>query len=98
MQLILSHQEWIDFSRSLNILHQHSKSTVNRPVKKPVQKEQSSGFFSFFSSPEPEEAPEPPKPSVTLPYIKKTKGLYIFGNSGTGKTYLMDTFFETVPF
>ena len=50
----------------------------------------SGGFFSkFFSNSAP-----PPAPEVTLS-APKVPGLYIHGNVGTGKTMLMDMFYNT---
>mmetsp|Transcript_12816 Transcript_12816/g.10951 ORF Transcript_12816/g.10951 Transcript_12816/m.10951 type:complete len:138 (+) Transcript_12816:91-504(+) len=75
------------------------------PKPKPkINKEASSGgfFSSIFPSgsgmvkEELEPAQKPLKPN--LPYIKKIPGLYVYGNPGTGKTFLMDLFYNTIPF
>lgn len=74
------------------------------------EKEQPSKFkfFSFWSQPEEEKSIDYSfKPSISKSEVKtcsikstpfdsdkKLKGMYIFGNSGTGKTFLSTRFFD----
>ncbi len=55
---------------------------LQEPIAQPVE---SKGFFSKFKS--------QPKPAMNAP-----KGLYLWGGVGQGKTYLMDIFYDALPF
>lgn len=61
------------------------KSTLDAPVKK------SKGFLGgLFGGKEPE------KPKSTIPE-NLPRGLYLYGDVGSGKTMLMDLFYDTLP-
>lgn len=61
------------------------KSTLDAPVKK------SKGFLGgLFGSKETE------KPKTTIPE-NLPRGLYLYGDVGSGKTMLMDLFYDTLP-
>lgn len=61
---------------------QHLQDLYERLIARDV-KSQKGGFFSFLK------AKKPIEPEV---------GLYLWGAVGRGKTYLMDTFYESLPF
>lgn len=63
---------------------------VMAPTIDELQPRKKRGLFSLFSS-QPERSPIPPI-SESLP-----KGLYMYGDVGSGKTMLMDLFFDTLP-
>lgn len=90
----------MDFSRSLNAYIKNRDLYTPKPVqKKATQARQNTGFFSsFFGNEEVEEQPQRVAEPPRLPFIKKMNGLYVFGNPGTGKTFIMDEFYEQVPF
>ncbi len=54
-------------------------------LHKPVPQAPSTGLFDFFK-----------KPASTK--VGSVKGLYLWGGVGRGKTYLVDTFHESLPF
>lgn len=64
-----------------------------------VPKPASGGFFGgLFGGASSAKAKQPPK-KAAAPRILPTgpKGLYVYGSCGTGKTFLMDLFYEAVP-
>lgn len=69
-------------------LKSHDFQVVQRPTLEEHQKP--SGFFSGLFA----RKKEPEKPKVPT---KQPKGLYLHGDVGCGKTYLMDLFYETLP-
>jgi protein AFG1 len=71
------------------MLSHYTPPPVQQPTIESLQPQQRS-FFSFFAS-KPARAALPPIP-VSLP-----KGLYMYGDVGSGKTMLMDLFYETLP-
>lgn len=58
------------------------------PATFPTPKTQSHGFFSMFSSQRAEE--EPVEPVYHCP-----RGIYLYGGPGSGKSFLMDHFYDT---
>jgi len=69
-------------------------SYTQPPVQQPTVdslKPQKRGLFSLFSSSKPASAVVPPI-AESLP-----KGLYMYGDVGSGKTMLMDLFYDTLP-
>jgi predicted ATPase len=67
-----------------------TQPTVQQPTIESLQP-QKKGFFSFLSSSQPAVAALPPI-NPSLP-----KGIYMFGDVGSGKTMMMDLFFDTLP-
>jgi predicted ATPase len=67
-----------------------SPPAVQHPTIASLQPPQKS-FFSFFSSEKPTAAALPPIPT-NLP-----KGMYMYGDVGSGKTMMMDLFYDTLP-
>jgi len=53
------------------------------------------GFFGGSSAAKPAKPAAKPAPVRLMP--NGPKGLYVFGGCGTGKTFLMDLFFDCVP-
>ncbi|KAJ4363027.1 ATPase [Neocucurbitaria cava] len=73
-----------------NMLLNYSQPTVRQPTIESLQPPKKS-FFSFFSSSKPASTALPPIPD-SLP-----KGIYMYGDVGSGKTMMMDLFFDTLP-
>ncbi|KAF2111145.1 AFG1-like ATPase-domain-containing protein [Lophiotrema nucula] len=71
------------------MLSHYTQPPVQEPTIESLQRPKKS-FFSMFSS-APKRTPLPPIPE-SLP-----KGLYMYGDVGSGKTMLMDLFYETLP-
>ncbi|KAF2275677.1 mitochondrial ATPase [Westerdykella ornata] len=82
-----------DIIQSLEDLHEMLSTYEQPPVQHPTIESlqpPKRSFFSFFSA-KPERATIPPIPE-SLP-----QGLYMYGDVGSGKTMLMDLFYETLP-
>lgn len=81
--------------QSLEDLHEMLSHYAQPPVVQPtiesLQPPKPSLFSSIFSSAKPARSALPPIPK-SLP-----KGLYMYGDVGSGKTMLMDLFYETLP-
>ena len=96
----LTHIELLNKYKKYDLDNSQATSTLSS------QKSQSSkGFWGLFSSkPEPEEVKPVPKVPVkvikVLPpqfkALKDLKGVYLHGNPGTGKTYIMDMFYNEI--
>jgi predicted ATPase len=67
-----------------------TQPTVRQPTIESLQPPKKS-FFSFLSSSTPAPAALPPI-DANLP-----KGIYMYGDVGSGKTMMMDLFFDTLP-
>ncbi|KAH4264437.1 hypothetical protein HBI04_080160 [Parastagonospora nodorum] len=67
-----------------------TQPTVRQPTIESLQPPKKS-FFSFMSSSQPAAAALPPI-DPNLP-----KGIYMYGDVGSGKTMMMDLFFDTLP-
>ncbi|KAF2623633.1 hypothetical protein BU25DRAFT_442384 [Macroventuria anomochaeta] len=82
-----------DIIKNLQDLHDmlagYEQPPVQQPTIESLQPPKKS-FFSFLSSSEP-------KP--TLPPIPESlpKGMYMYGDVGSGKTMMMDLFYDTLP-
>lgn len=72
-----------------DMLTQYQQSPVQQPTIESLQPQKQT-FFSLFSS-KPTRSALPPIPE-SLP-----KGLYMYGDVGSGKTMLMDLFYDTLP-
>ncbi|KAJ4370878.1 palmitoyltransferase akr1 [Didymella sp. IMI 355093] len=72
-----------------DMLANYTQPPVQQPTIESLQPPKKS-FFSFLSSSEPK-ATLPPIPA-SLP-----KGMYMFGDVGSGKTMMMDLFYDTLP-
>ncbi len=103
------HSTWLNYSKALNGYVQSRELYYPKPNTTKKQNESSKGFFGSLFSSNGTVAVELPRPKPpALPYIKKLPGLYIYGNPGkatrflsrigTGKTYMMDMFYSTIPF
>lgn len=71
-----------------------------RPAAKPSASPSSSWLGGLFgSSSKPVKAAlAPATPAeIALPPLQGPKGLYVWGGCGTGKTFLMDLFYDAVP-
>jgi predicted ATPase len=82
-----------DIVMNLQDLHEMLSKYEQPPVRQPdinFPHPQKTSFFSIFSS-KPKRTALPPIPD-SLP-----KGLYMFGDVGSGKTMLMDLFYDTLP-
>lgn len=80
----------IQFLDDLHVmLSQYQQPPVQPPSIEDLKPKK--GFFSFFSSAQSSKPPLSPIPD-TLP-----KGLYMYGDVGSGKTMLMDLFYDTLP-
>lgn len=100
VDLIKDHDEWLKHSVIL-------KDYVNRKIEyeknlKPATKQepkQGGSFFGgLFSSPPQERVVESARPVKPISKIPKLQGLYLYGGPGCGKTYMMDMFYDQVPF
>ncbi|KAH8709994.1 AFG1-like ATPase-domain-containing protein [Phaeosphaeriaceae sp. PMI808] len=76
-----------------NMLASWTQPTVIQPTIESLQPPKKS-FFSIFSS-SSSSSPD----SSTLPPIDENlpKGIYMYGDVGSGKTMMMDLFFDTLP-
>ncbi|KAF3043680.1 Palmitoyltransferase zdhhc13 [Didymella heteroderae] len=72
-----------------DMLADYTQPPVQQPTIESLQPPKKS-FFSFLSSSEP---------SSTLPPIPASlpKGMYMYGDVGSGKTMMMDLFYDTLP-
>jgi len=80
--------------RNLQDLHDMLQSYEQPPVQQPTIESlqpPKKSFFSFLSSSSPAGSALPPIPE-SLP-----KGMYMFGDVGSGKTMMMDLFYDTLP-
>lgn len=68
----------------------YTQPPVQQPTIESLQPPKKS-FFSFLSSAAPAASTLPPIPSF-LP-----KGIYMYGDVGSGKTMMMDLFYDTLP-
>lgn len=73
------------------MLSRYTQPPVQQPTVESLQPPKKSFFSSLFSSGAPSRAALPPIPE-SLP-----KGLYMYGDVGSGKTMLMDLFYDTLP-
>ncbi|OAL47794.1 hypothetical protein IQ07DRAFT_622953 [Pyrenochaeta sp. DS3sAY3a] len=75
-----------------NMLESYTQPTVQQPTIESLQPPKKS-FFSFLSSSssQPSASALPPIPD-SLP-----KGIYMYGDVGSGKTMMMDLFYDTLP-
>ncbi|KAF2200213.1 mitochondrial ATPase [Delitschia confertaspora ATCC 74209] len=80
--------------QNLEDLYQMLSSYTQPPVVQPtiesLQPEKKSFFSSLFSS-------KPQKGALPLIPESLPKGLYMYGDVGSGKTMLMDLFYDTLP-
>jgi peroxisome-assembly ATPase len=78
--------------QSLQHLHDELRHYQARPVVHPTLEslKPSKGLFSFFGGSKPKAALQ--EIPADLP-----RGLYLFGDVGSGKTMLMDLFYDTLP-
>ncbi|KAF1960610.1 mitochondrial ATPase [Byssothecium circinans] len=72
------------------MLSSYTQPPVQQPTLESLQPPKKS-FFSLFSPSKPSKSALPPIPE-SLP-----KGLYMYGDVGSGKTMLMDLFYDTLP-
>lgn len=80
----------IQFLEDLHVmLSKYEQPPVQPPEIEELKPKKS--FFSFFSSAQSSRPPLSPIPE-SLP-----KGLYMYGDVGSGKTMLMDLFYDTLP-
>ncbi|KAF1976389.1 mitochondrial ATPase [Bimuria novae-zelandiae CBS 107.79] len=80
----------IQYLEDLHVmLSRYEQPPVQPPAIEDLKPKKS--FFSFFSSAQPSRPPLSPIPD-SLP-----KGLYMYGDVGSGKTMLMDLFYDTLP-
>ncbi|EOA83763.1 uncharacterized protein SETTUDRAFT_164195 [Exserohilum turcica Et28A] len=80
--------------RSLQDLHDMLGSYTQPPVQQPTIESlqpAKKSLFSFLSSSKPAGSALPPIPE-SLP-----KGIYMYGDVGSGKTMMMDLFYDTLP-
>jgi predicted ATPase len=80
--------------RNLQDLHDMLKSYTQPPVQQPTIESlqpPKKSFFSFLTPSKPAGSSLPPIPE-SLP-----KGMYMFGDVGSGKTMMMDLFYDTLP-
>ncbi|XP_014553052.1 hypothetical protein COCVIDRAFT_108672 [Bipolaris victoriae FI3] len=81
--------------RNLQDLHDMLTNYTQPPVQQPtvdsLQPPKKGGLFSFLSMSKPTGSSLPPIPD-SLP-----KGIYMFGDVGSGKTMMMDLFYDTLP-
>jgi predicted ATPase len=68
-------------------------------VKTKKKQEPKSLWSSFFSSTDDNDSsPSVPAPSTRAPAaVSAPKGIYLWGGVGCGKTFMMDTFYESIP-
>ncbi|CAI6337676.1 unnamed protein product [Periconia digitata] len=87
-----THQRGIiqDLEDLHRMLSRYEQPPVQQPTVESLQPPKKS-IFSLFSSNTPSRAALPPIPE-SLP-----KGLYMYGDVGSGKTMLMDLFYDTLP-
>lgn len=83
-----------DIIKNLEDLHEMlatwTQPTVVQPTIESLQPPKKS-FFSFMSSSKPAASALPPAPP-DMP-----KGIYMYGDVGSGKTMMMDLFYDTLP-
>jgi predicted ATPase len=80
--------------KNLQDLHDMLAGYTQPPVRQPTiasLQPPKKSFFSFLSSSTADASSLPPIPDV-LP-----KGIYMFGDVGSGKTMMMDLFYDTLP-
>lgn len=80
--------------KNLEDLHMMLSSYTQPPVQQPTIESlqpTKKSFFSFLSSSSPSASKLPPIPE-SLP-----KGIYMYGDVGSGKTMMMDLFYDTLP-
>jgi predicted ATPase len=80
--------------KNLQDLHDMLTSYTQPPVQQPTIESlqpPKKSFFSFLTSSKPARGTLPPIPD-SLP-----KGMYMFGDVGSGKTMMMDLFYDTLP-
>ncbi|KAI4941028.1 hypothetical protein J4E91_011021 [Alternaria rosae] len=80
--------------KNLQDLHDMLKSYTQPPVQQPTIESlqpPKKSFFSFLTSSNSAGSALPPIPD-SLP-----KGMYMFGDVGSGKTMMMDLFYDTLP-
>ena len=80
---------------SSNALNNNTKAL--NETKQEIKTEPSSFFSSIFGSSK-SSVPVPKKTPELNNSRKKTKGLYLYGTPGCGKTFLMDMFYNNIPF
>ncbi len=75
--------------------YRRNAPAVPPPVAAAASEESDSGggFFSWGRKPAPK--PVVAEPALNTP--PAVKGLYLYGGVGSGKTMIMDMFFDTVP-
>lgn len=83
----------------MKVMHYTPKPASSSPAKPaaPAPNTGGGGFFGGLfgggsKAPAPKQAVESPSPKPTGPL-----GLYLWGGTGTGKTFMMDMFYESVP-
>ncbi|KAH7062845.1 AFG1-like ATPase-domain-containing protein [Paraphoma chrysanthemicola] len=74
-----------------NMLSAWTQPTVLQPTIESLQPPKKS-FFNMFSSAKPVASAPLPPIDPSLP-----KGIYMYGDVGSGKTMMMDLFFDTLP-
>mmetsp|Transcript_66816 Transcript_66816/g.186505 ORF Transcript_66816/g.186505 Transcript_66816/m.186505 type:complete len:536 (-) Transcript_66816:102-1709(-) len=86
---------WLTASRT--ILHPR-RLPIGPP--RPRKKQKSGGFFGGLfggsSGSAAKAAPAPPSSGLNIP-LGAERGLYVWGGCGTGKTFMMDLFHESIP-
>jgi len=73
----------------------YTPSPAAKSSTAPAQAKSGGGFFGLFGGGAPAAAPQPKAAPTLKP--QGPKGLYVWGGCGTGKTFLMDLFYDSVP-